>query len=365
MSPVSQRSSSVGSVGSVAATVLMLALILPSAVSGGGRGEDSRYAVSKVGAVSRVGGGVGFAAAGAVSTYGTAEPALDWSRNLALLVLDVERQWLGEQFAGRPGKTVRVSDGSTLLVQLLAAAEQRVRAGGDPGSQRPLAVLLAIHSVLAEAGITYGEGNPGSSGAKGRPLCQGLIERRFDCAMYIWFYLGVAERLGLPLAAIGLPGHVALRWLDVDGGHLNWEATVPDLRDDAFYLAWKQPAAEAVQQGVYLRDLDRQEVAAIAYYRVSQVLSARKEYRTARAAVERALALLPDFPDAHNLEGLILARSGATDLALTHFDRAIALDPHFTHAYLNRANYRLDRGDFAGARSDLAVLRELEHQLTR
>jgi len=342
VSSVSQRPSSIGSVGSagsvgsVATILLVLALVLPSAVSGG-----------------------------TVGTPGTAQPLLDWSRNLALLVLDVERQWLGEQFAVRSGKTVSVSDGTALLVQLLAAAEQRVRAGGDPGSQRPLAVLLAIHSVLAEAGITYGESNLGSSGAKGRPLCQGLIERRFDCAMYTWFYLGVAERLGLPLAAIGLPGHVALRWLDVDGGHLNWEATVPDLRDDAFYLAWKQPAAEAVQQGVYLRDLDRQEVAAIAFYRVSQVLSARKEYRTAQAAVEQALVLLPDFPDAHNLEGLILARSGATDLALTHFDRAIALDPRFTHAYLNRANYRLDRGDFAGARSDLAILRELEHQLTR
>ncbi len=35
---------------------------------------------------------------------------------------------------------------------------------------------------------------------------------------------------------------------------------------------------------------------------------------------------------------------------------------------LSSKGYRvllLDRGDFAGARSDLAVLRELEHQLTR
>ena len=46
------------------------------------------------------------------------------------------------------------------------------------------------------------------------------------------------------------------------------------------------------------------------------------------------------------LEGLVLADNLETAKSLTHFDKAIALDPSFATAYLNRANISLTTKDF-------------------
>jgi tetratricopeptide (TPR) repeat protein len=44
------------------------------------------------------------------------------------------------------------------------------------------------------------------------------------------------------------------------------------------------------------------------------------------------VALDPEFKDAHLNLGVILARQGRIDEAVTHFQAAVALDPGFTEA---------------------------------
>ena len=288
-------------------------------------------------------------------------PAAVDARNIAHQVLDIEGLLITNNGAALHGLMADMERHRELLENLLDSAERELRVVMATGEQRPLALLLAVHRVLAEAGIRYGDYSASVGHRLGRGLLgQGLSDRRFDCAMYVYFYLGVAERLDLPLVAIAMPGHLSLRWRYSDGSHFNWEATIPNTCDDDFYRDWKRPAPAAVDRGIYLRDLSRDEVLASVYYRSALIFADQKRHQAARIAVESALALAPEMPDAHNLLGLILAAEGAPERALRHLDRAIELDPAFPHAYINRANIRLDRGDFPGAKADLAVLRQLE-----
>jgi superkiller protein 3 len=51
--------------------------------------------------------------------------------------------------------------------------------------------------------------------------------------------------------------------------------------------------------------------------------------------LERAVALSPDFADAHNNLGIAMFRTGRIDLAVEHFEAAIRLDPGFAGAHRN------------------------------
>jgi regulator of sirC expression with transglutaminase-like and TPR domain len=204
---------------------------------------------------------------------------------------------------------------------------------------------MAINAVLAEAGIVYEDHSSEDARRQGHSLFgQGLARHRFDCAMYVYFYLGVAERLGLPLRGIAMPEHLALRWQLEGARCFDWEPTVPSPCDDAFYVKWKGLDAESVTRGVYLRDMTREEVLASAFYTKALVLDARSSREAAQRAAEAAVRLAPQDPDGHNLLGLLLCERGDSELALLSFDRATALDPGFALAHRNRERARLARG---------------------
>jgi serine/threonine protein kinase/Tfp pilus assembly protein PilF len=86
-----------------------------------------------------------------------------------------------------------------------------------------------------------------------------------------------------------------------------------------------------------------------------------ERYQHAQAAFERAVALDPSFAPAHAGLALTAADIGAMimqtrpfDLALAEAERAMALAPRLTEAYVARANVRLNRyWDYVGAKADL------------
>lgn len=90
--------------------------------------------------------------------------------------------------------------------------------------------------------------------------------------------------------------------------------------------------------------------------------------RQAQAAFERAATLDPSFAPAHAGVALAAAQLGGMtmanapyDLALAEAERAMALAPRLTEAYVARANVRMHRNwDFVGARADLDLATEIE-----
>lgn len=290
-------------------------------------------------------------------------PAIDWSRNIGLLILETEREIWGDYVLLTPNRQVTVDDNVRLLEALLDEAEARldtpvVRQAAPPDQ------LWEIHLLLTEWGFTYRDYASREYELLGYHLIHhGLARREIDCSTYVVLYLAIAERLGLPLVGLSLPEHVALRWDSPDGSSFNWEPTVPSPCDDGFYRQWKHISPEAEKTGAYLAPLSKQEVLGIALYERGLTHSARGDYGKALAVAHLSLSLAPRHPDAYNLHGLVLAAEGDYEQALASFDQAIQLDPSFAHAYFNRAGSRLALGQRDEACIDLGILCTLDREL--
>jgi len=68
------------------------------------------------------------------------------------------------------------------------------------------------------------------------------------------------------------------------------------------------------------------------------------KFRESIVAFDKAIALQPDFAEAHSNRGNALKDLGDTDEAIASYDRAIRLDPRNAVAYLNRGNACKDDG---------------------
>jgi len=74
------------------------------------------------------------------------------------------------------------------------------------------------------------------------------------------------------------------------------------------------------------------------------VLLAERQLEAARAAFERAVALAPNLPQAHNNLGKVQHLSGDHQAAIASFRRALELDPDYTQAHSNLGHLLKEQG---------------------
>jgi hypothetical protein len=119
-----------------------------------------------------------------------------------------------------------------------------------------------------------------------------------DCDTGCFIYLGVAERLSLPIHFIDLPGfdghagHNLVRWRE--GSHfIDWETTDGCTMPDDFYKSkWKVSPAQLKARAV-LTDLTTEEVFGYEHLLVSIQFARRSEYGRAISALVTSLKMYP------------------------------------------------------------------------
>jgi serine/threonine protein kinase/Flp pilus assembly protein TadD len=183
--------------------------------------------------------------------------------------------------------------------------------------------------------------------------------------------LNVANVLEGSVRASGDRLKISVQLARTSDGTVIWSETYDREMKDIFEI--QEEVATAVVDALKLRLLSGHTLAAerrTANVRAFEEYLLGRQYRDgvsverhqrAQAAFQRAVALDPSFAPAH--AGLALAAAdigGATmqiapfDLALSEAERAMALAPRLTEAYVARANVRMNRNwDFVGARADL------------
>ncbi len=94
-----------------------------------------------------------------------------------------------------------------------------------------------------------------------------------------------------------------------------------------------------------------------ACYKRARALQETGRFGEALPAFERAIALKPDYAEAHNGRGIALANSQRSGEAVSSFEKAIALKPDYAEAYNNcgLALQDLNRFDDALTRFDKAI----------
>jgi len=85
------------------------------------------------------------------------------------------------------------------------------------------------------------------------------------------------------------------------------------------------------------------------YCNMGSALRAQDRIGDAMAHFERALALKPDYADAHNNLGNLLAEQGNPDAAAVHYGRALANNPDHAEAHNNLGNVLKEQGKFEDA----------------
>lgn len=105
--------------------------------------------------------------------------------------------------------------------------------------------------------------------------------------------------------------------------------------------------------------------AAVRLYNDGVSLLLTKDFQQAQQKFQAALALDEGLAVAHNNLAYVLRMQGPHnfDLSLTHYNRAIALEPDLAQAYMYRGVLFMQRGDKARAQQDLERLRRLDAKL--
>lgn len=157
-------------------------------------------------------------------------------------------------------------------------------------------------------------------------LNQVLKTGKIDCDTASYLYLAVAEAINMPLFAVRVPRHAFVRF-ESDGKPFNWETTSGSLRADEHYIKEDKISRKAVENGVYLRSLDKQEVLAFVYCLRGREWEDRGELEKALQDYTKAIELDSGDPIYYSHRADIWERQGDFEKAINDNDKALELDP--------------------------------------
>lgn len=208
---------------------------------------------------------------------------------------------------------------------------------------KPKKILSSIGKLLKKEGFSH---------QNKILLSYGLQVRKTNCKVSSLLYSAIAETLQLPISIIHLPEHMTVRWNDGKNA-LNWETTVRKKLDDKWYISSFKIAEEAISKGVYLRNLTRDEIKAIAFdYNGLTKSEEREKFDEAILDHTKAVELYPNFADAYYNRGNAKLWLKDFEGAILDYDKAIELDPNLAHAYTNRGLARIEKGCLEEALAD-------------
>jgi tetratricopeptide (TPR) repeat protein len=133
-----------------------------------------------------------------------------------------------------------------------------------------------------------------------------LRDRRGSCLGLGALYLAIAERLGVPLDGILLPGHFFVRTRG-PGAHNVELLRRGEAMPDGWYREKYGPWPKA---GAYNRPVSATELAAIHWYNRGNDLQKNGDLAGAQAAFAKAAAAFPDFAEASASLGSVQQRRG-------------------------------------------------------
>src|SRR3989344_3428411 len=195
-------------------------------------------------------------------------------------------------------------------------------------SQEPRKLMRSISGFLDRQGFFYRDSTL---------LCESLVSGTAACRQYSVIYLAIAEHLEevnkvkIPLAAVLAPDHVFVRYTGKNE-RFNWETTSGEMKCDDWYRRFFKIHKDSIKNRVYLNDLSRTEVKALAHCGAGFANADLGNIKTAYHHFSKALELLPRLAEAFNARGD--ARHKLKDLsgAIQDYGSAICLNPHFSLA---------------------------------
>ena len=169
-----------------------------------------------------------------------------------------------------------------------------------------------------------------------------LRRRRGSCVGLGTLVLALSEQLGWSAAGVMMPGHFYVR-LDDGRQHCNLELLhAGQLMPDAWYTARFPIAGGTAPE--YARPLRAREVLGVLAYNLGNERRRAARIQEARAAFSQAVALFPDFSEAHASLGAVQHLLGQLEPAASSYRAALEKYPQLPGLRKNIALLDAERG---------------------
>jgi tetratricopeptide (TPR) repeat protein len=183
-----------------------------------------------------------------------------------------------------------------------------------------------------------------------------MDRRQGYCLSLSVLYLALAERLGLDLYGVVVPGHFFVRY-DRGRVRFNIETTSNGASPpDEHYLKKFNVPAES-RDSIYMKNLTKRQTLGCFFNNLGNVYSEIGDVKTAQVALERAVAINPGLSESRaNLGNIYLQEGRATDSA-RQYQAALELNPNDPKTYNNLGNayMALDQLNAAGSSYKQAI----------
>ncbi|MBW8035280.1 MAG: tetratricopeptide repeat protein [Planctomycetes bacterium] len=174
-----------------------------------------------------------------------------------------------------------------------------------------------------------------------------IDKKRGYCLSLSVLYLSIAERIGLPLYGVVVPGHFFVRY---DDGEIRFNIeTTSDGRnasDKHYKDKFKPPAGE---DSVYMKNLTNRQTLGCFFNNLGNSYSIIQELDYAQIELERAVTVTPNLAEGHTNLGNTYLTKGFLQDALYEYAIAIDILPTDPKTHNNMANAYNQLGEPAKA----------------
>jgi len=158
------------------------------------------------------------------------------------------------------------------------------------------------------------------------------------CLSLSILYLALAERIGLPLYGVVVPGHFFVRYDDGRNLRFNIEATSGGgFADDEHYMK-KFNVPEDSGDGVYMTNLNSLQTLGCLFNNLGNEYLEIDDIEMAQLALERAVQINPTLAESHTNLGNIYLKQDRTKKAIHEYQKALEIKPDDAKTYSNLGN---------------------------
>ena len=162
------------------------------------------------------------------------------------------------------------------------------------------------------------------------------------CLSLSFLYLSLAERIGLPLYGVVVPGHFFVRY---DDGltKFNIEATSGAAPPDKHYInKFKVPQGD--NESIYMKNLNKIQTLGCFFNNLGNSYSDVGNIEAALRALETAVGINPTLSESRANLGNIYLQKGQVEKAIYEYRAALEINPSDAKTYNNIGNAYLGQG---------------------
>ncbi len=172
------------------------------------------------------------------------------------------------------------------------------------------------------------------------------------CLSLSILYLSLAERIGLPLHGVVVPGHFFVRY-DSRTKRFNIETTANGATPDDDYYREQHAVPDQADESIYMTNLSKLQTLGCLFNNFGVVYMDTGQFDKALLALERAVRINPSLSEARANMGNIYLQQGQYDLAIEQFNAALSVNPIDPKTHFNLGAAFLEARQYTWAETHL------------